>query len=234
MRLREVDVGKSKQVKLGTAGFRVLSFLFPYFRHSENGASKFIALGLRQTILLRLVIVAGAGMLVGAAAHQILASPASEYEVKAAYLYNFGRFVEWPQNIPSGQTNEFTICVLGRDPFGLALDATISGEKIDGKNVVARRISKVGEAAACRVLFISSSENKQLREILSTIGKLSVLTVSDMPQFVQQGGMVQFVLVENRVRFEINLEVTRQAGLNLSSELLKVATEVRGKSRPGG
>ena len=97
---------------------------------------------------------------------------------------------------PSSQTNEFTICVLGRDPFGLALDATISGEKIDGKNVVARRISKVEEAAGCRVLFISSSEDKQLKEILSAIGKLSVLTVSDMPQFIQQGGMVQFILTD--------------------------------------
>ena len=94
-------------------------------------------------------------MLVGVPTHRISASNPSEYEVKAAYLYNFGRFVEWPPNVPSGQANEFTICVLGRDPFGPALDTTISGEKIDGKNVVARRISKVGEAATCRVLFIS-------------------------------------------------------------------------------
>jgi hypothetical protein len=123
--------------------------------------------------------------------------------------------------------------VLGRDPFGLALDTTISGEKIDGKTVVARRISEVGEAATCRILFISSSENKQLKEILSSLGKQSVFTVSDMPQFVQQGGMVQFVLAEERVRFEINLAATQQAGLSISSQLLKVAAEVSGNSRPG-
>jgi hypothetical protein len=119
--------------------------------------------------------------------------------------------------------------VQGRDPFGPALDTTISGERIDGKPVVARRISKAGDATDCRILFIGTSENKQIKELLSTVGKLGVLTVSDLPQFIDQGGMVQFVIAENRVRFAINLAATREAGLNLSSELLKVAAEVRGK-----
>ena len=181
---------------------------------------------------MRFILLA-AGLLVGAPASQFSAPSPTEYEVKAAYLYNFARFVEWPPSSPAVQASEFNICVLGHDPFGGVLDNTIAGEKIDGKNVVARRIAKAGEATSCRVLFISSSENKQLREILGDVGKLSVLTVSDMPQFVQQGGIVQFVLEQERVRFEINLTAAQQASLSLSSELLKVAAVVKGKARSG-
>ena len=232
MRLRQVDVGKSKQVRLWRVRSHVVLSPVGYLSHFENGISKRMKLGSQRTILVRLTMVVAAGMLVGGPSHLVSASNPSEYEVKAAYLYNFGRFVEWPRDVPSNQAGEFTICVLGRDPFGLALDTTISGERIDGKNVVAQRISKVGEAANCRVLFISASENKQLKEILSNLGRLSILTVSDMPQFVQQGGMVQFVLADERVRFEINLTAAQQAGLNLSSQLLKVAAQVRGNARP--
>jgi hypothetical protein len=182
---------------------------------------------------LRLAILTGMGILVSIPAYHTWATRPSEYEVKAAYLFNFGRFVDWPPNVPSRQADDFAICVLGHDPFGRALDTTISGQKINDKPVVARRISDVAEAATCRELFISASENKQLKEVFSNLGKLSVLTVSDIPDFMQQGGMVQFVVADERVRFAINLAATQQAGLSLSSELLKVATEVRGTSRPG-
>src|SRR5262249_19303120 len=132
---------------------------------------------------------------------------ASEFEVKAAFLYNFGRFVEWPPD--AGARNpEFPICILGRDPFGVALDSTISGEKIEGKEVVARRISTPPEAAACRVVFVSSSEDTQIKEILPALGRFSVLTVSDNPNFLENGGMVQFILADRKVRFKINLAAT--------------------------
>jgi hypothetical protein len=183
--------------------------------------------------LQRLALLASMGILASIPAHRTSAARPTEYEVKAAYLFNFGRFVEWPLNAPSRQAGDFSICVLGHDPFGPALDTTISGQKIDGKTVVARRIPDLGEAATCRELFISASEGKQLKEIFSNLGKLSVLTVSDMPDFMQQGGMVQFVVADERVRFAVNLAATQPAGLNLSSELLKVAAEVRGTSRPG-
>jgi hypothetical protein len=161
------------------------------------------------------------------------ASNHTEYEVKAAYLFNFGRFVEWPEDAPPVRASDFAICVLGQDPFGPALDSTITGEKIDGKSVVARRVSKAEEAAECRVLFISPSESGQVKAILSTLGKSSILTVSDQPQFIQRGGMVQFVLADGRVRFEINVGAARHAGLSVSSDLLKVAANVRQGPRPG-
>jgi hypothetical protein len=124
--------------------------------------------------------------------------------------------------------------VLGKDPFGASLDATVDGEAINGERVLAKRISKPQEAASCRVLFISSSEEAQLKEILATLEKTSVLTVSDMPQFARRGGMIQFVQEASRVRFEVNLTVAERAGLTLNSQLLKVAINVRRNSQPGG
>lgn len=157
-----------------------------------------------------------------------------EYEVKAAYIYNFGRFVQWPAKTASAATGPFTICVLGEDPFGPLLDSTIEGQTIDGKNMVVRRISAPLQTANCRILFISSSADHDLKEILAVLDKASVLTVSDMPQFARRGGMIQFALENKRVRFEVNLATAERAGLTLSSQLLKLAVTVRRDPLPGG
>jgi hypothetical protein len=149
----------------------------------------------------------------------------SEYQVKAAYLYNFGKFVEWPSGAAGG--SQVSICVLGQDPFGPALDAVLAGERIQGKSVVLRRIAKAQEAMECGILFISSSEDRRLSDVLSTVEHVAVLTVSDIPEFSRRGGMIQFVLEGKRVRFEVNLASAQNAGLTLSSELLKVAVMVR-------
>jgi len=164
--------------------------------------------------------------------HAQKASP-TEYEVKAAYLYNFGRFVEWPNKATAPNRSPFTVCVLGQDPFGQALDAILAGESIDGANTAAVRISKPQEAVNCRILFISSSEDRQLKQILVALEGTSVLTVSDLPQFSERGGMVQFVLEGKRVRFEVNLTPVEHAHLALSSQLLKVAASLRRSDRLG-
>jgi hypothetical protein len=156
----------------------------------------------------------------------------SEYQVEAVYLLNFAKFVEWPAAaVPPGEP--FSICVLGQYPFGAALDRTIAGESIDGRKVVVRRFSKAQEAMSCHVLFISLSEEHRLAEILKTLEKTTILTVSNLPNFSQQGGMIQFVVEANKVRFEVNLTSAERAGLTLSSELLKVATTVTRNSQPG-
>lgn len=157
----------------------------------------------------------------------------TDYQVKAAYLYNFGRFVEWPAKGSSPQNSSFTICVLGDDPFGHALDATLAGETIGNQKVTARRISSPQMSADCQILFISSSEANRLNKIIEALDKNAVLTVSDIPEFSQRQGMIQFVLEENRIRFEVNLTATQRVGLTLSSELLKVATAVRRNPQPG-
>jgi hypothetical protein len=149
---------------------------------------------------------------------------AEESEVKAAFLYNFGKFVKWPSG---AEQPSFTICVLGRDPFGAQLDTIVAGESVGAKPITVRRIAAVQEASSCRILFISASEQSHLNTILPAVAKNSVLTVSDLPQFVERGGMIQFVLDQGRVRFEVNLGSAESCGLSMSSELLKVATHVK-------
>jgi hypothetical protein len=153
----------------------------------------------------------------------------SEYQVKAAYLYNFGKFVRWPGT----SLDQFSICILGHDPFGPALDAAIGGVTIDGQRAIARRLGSPRDALSCRVVFISTSEDVQLGQILEALNKAPVLTVSDIPQFTSRGGMIQFIADANRVRFEVNLTTAETAGLMLSSELLKVAVAVRRIPRSG-
>jgi hypothetical protein len=149
----------------------------------------------------------------------------TEYEVEAAYLSNFGRFVEWPAR--PAPREPFNVCVFGQDPFGPLLDGALKGENIGGAPLVAKRLSGMDEASGCRILFIGSSKEAQLAAVLAALGTSNVLTVSDIPGFTRRGGMIQFVLDGNRVRFEINSNAAKRAGLALSSQLLKLGFGVR-------
>jgi hypothetical protein len=155
---------------------------------------------------------------------QVPAAP--EYEVKAAYLYNFGKFVEWPAS-QRRTAKTFDICVLGMDPFGSALDRVVSGAVMAGKPVQARRLMTAADAPACHIVFIGTTDEREVSAVLGLLDGADVLTVSDSPQFVGRGGMIQFVRQGARVRFEVNLARAQDAGLVLSSELLRVATAVR-------
>jgi hypothetical protein len=151
----------------------------------------------------------------------------TDYQVKAAYLTNLGRFVnQWSAKTGSPD-GTFDICILGQDPFGPDLDRAVKGEKIGVSPLAAKRISGPQESAGCRVLYIGGSNDAQLTAILAALGTTPVLTVSDNPDFVKRGGMIQFVLDGDHVRFEINIAAARRAGLTLSSELLKLARTVR-------
>lgn len=150
----------------------------------------------------------------------------TESQVEAIYLFNFSRFIEWPAE-PTPASATFSLCVLGEDPFGAFLDTTLAGETVAGRNFVARRISKPADALGCRILFVSASEQSHLKELFDVLAKKSVLTVSDIPRFAQRGGMIEFLVDRDKVRFEINLTSATDAGLTLSSDLLKVAVAVR-------
>ncbi len=156
----------------------------------------------------------------------------TELQIKAVYLYNFGKFVRWQVNAASGR-NSFDICVIGKNPFAGALESTVAGESIDGKSIVIRNIVGMQEASQCRILFISSSEAGRLKPILIAARHLSALTVSDISGFAQRGGMIEFVNQEGRVRFEVNVAPMGESGLTVSSELLKVATRVIGNDHVG-
>jgi len=153
--------------------------------------------------------------------------------VKATYLYNFGRFVKWPETAPAEKAILSLFVSSDRILFGPVLDSTLAGEALDGKPVVPRRLSKPQDAGECRILFISTTEEKHLKEILTAVDEGGVLTVSDIPGFTRRGGIIQFVLEGDRVRFEINLASAENARLVMSSELLKVATNVKRNGRSG-
>jgi hypothetical protein len=121
--------------------------------------------------------------------------------------------------------------VLNEDPFGATLNAELSRQVLDGKPVVIKRIAKPQDASGCRIAFIHLAQSDRLQDMLASLNQNSVLTVSDMPDFLHRGGMVQFVLHDERVRFEINLTTTASARLMVSSELLKVASAVIGKPK---
>jgi len=156
----------------------------------------------------------------------------SENEVKSAYLYNFGKFVEWPATATADR-EFFPICVLGDDMFGTTLEMTIARESINGKKVLVKRVAKPQDAVTCRILFIGASQRSRLKETLAELDNTSVLTVSDMPEFTRRGGMIQFDMEANRVRFDVNLTIAERAGLTLSSQLLKVAIDVKRSTQPG-
>jgi hypothetical protein len=157
-----------------------------------------------------------------------------EAQVKAAYLYNFGKFVTWQEGSPAKGAQSFGICVLGKDPFGATLDSTVAGESINGQKIIVSRPAKIQEASQCNILFISASEESRLASILAGTQHFSALTVSDMPHFAERGGAVGFVTLQGRIRFEVNLRAAEQCHLALGSELLKVASAVIDKPTAAG
>ncbi len=159
------------------------------------------------------------------------ASRATESQVKAAYLYNFGKFVTWPTD-QAKSSGAFEICVLGKDPFGPILDETVQGDKINGKEIEILRLSHLQEASGCNILFVSPSEESHLHGIVAEAQRMHVLTVSDIPHFAERGGTIGLVKQEDRIRFEVNRTRAEQCHLGLSSELLKVAVKVIGGNSP--
>jgi hypothetical protein len=152
----------------------------------------------------------------------------SPSDVEAAYLYNFGKFIRYPA-VQGQDATSFSICILGEDGFGGTLDSLVSNELIEGRKIVARRLTSPSAATNCQIVFIAASEEPRLAKDLAAFEKKPVLTVSNLPGFLEHGGMIQFLLQKNRVRFAVNLTQTEQSGLSLSSELLKVAVRVDAK-----
>jgi len=152
---------------------------------------------------------------------------ASEYQVKAAMLYNVAKFVEWPDEPPGGGQAPFMVCVIGRNPFGTALDS-LMGKPVKGRKLLTVQLSRIEEIGACQILFVSSSERRNLAAIFDAASSRNVLTVSDVDRFTASGGMIGFVETDGKVRLEINLDAARQANLKISSQLLKLARFVRG------
>jgi hypothetical protein len=150
------------------------------------------------------------------------AQSASEYQVKAAFLFNFAKFVEWPADAFTSADAPLQICVLGQDPFGNDFGG-IGNKTVSGHRLEVIHPSGVPQAKACQIIFVASSERQKVREILYNLSGASILTVGDTLGFAKMGGMINFVLEEDRVRFEINVKASERAHLKLSARLLTVA-----------
>jgi hypothetical protein len=162
--------------------------------------------------------------LLGVSRPAVPADPSPEYVVKAAYLYNFARYVEWPSPALARGDGKLVVCVLGQDPFGAVLDRTLAGKAVDGRPLAAQRCASADDVAHCHLLFVGSTE--ELGDALRLSRTANVLTIGDADDFLRRGGMIQLLTVDNRVRFAINLGAIERAGLKISSEVLKLATDV--------
>jgi YfiR/HmsC-like len=150
-------------------------------------------------------------------------APAAEYQVKAAFLFNFAQFVEWPPSaFPQSQT-PLVIGVLGEDPFGGYLDETVRGERVNNRPLSVRRYRRVEEIQTCHVLFISRSEAPRLGQILASLKYRKILTVADGDGAAGSSVMIQFVTQQNRIRLRINSEAAKVANLTISSKLLRLS-----------
>lgn len=161
-----------------------------------------------------------------ASAATAAAAPPLEYQVKAVFLLRFAQFVEWPRDAFDSSSTPLVIGVLGNDPFGDYLDEIVRGETVDGRPLVVRRFEDIEEGARSHVLFVSRSEAERLPQITRALGTKPVLLVGEADRFASQGGMIGFVMQNNRIRFSINPDAAKAARLTLSSKLLRSATIV--------
>jgi len=151
------------------------------------------------------------------------AQSATEYQVKAAFLFNFAKFVEWPTDVFPGADAPLQICLLGQDPFGHEFEEVIGDKSINSHRIEVIHPSGVPQARGCQIIFVASSEKRKVPEILRGLRGASVLTVGDTAGFAGMGGTINFVLDDGRVRFEINVKAAERAHLKISARLLTVA-----------
>ena len=152
----------------------------------------------------------------------------SEYQVKAAFLFHFAQFVDWPPEAFKDAGAPLTYCTVGEDPFHGALDASMSGKTIDGRPVRVLHFKLGQEVQTCQILFLGAPEKKSLAATLVNLGASPVLTVGESQNFIEQGGMIGFLWEDNKGHFEINLEAAERAKLKISARLLTLAKTVIG------
>lgn len=146
-----------------------------------------------------------------------------EYRLKAAYLLNFAKFVEWPDEHTADHPDRVIVAILGEDPFGVQIDA-IQKRSIKGKKVVVKRVRTVDELPPCDIVFISASEKEKMPGILNELASYPTLTVGEVDGFTEMGGIINFVVSRNKtLRFEINAKRAEEVGLKMSSKLLRLA-----------
>lgn len=156
--------------------------------------------------------------------------PNVEYRIKSAYIFNFAKFVSWPSASFASPDAPIVIGIIGKDPFGIEIDQTIADKTIERHPLRVKRLSESDSIQGCQILFIGDLERKGLPQVIAKAKGLPILTVGEMEDFTDIGGMIRFFQQDNNIRFEINLEPVEGAGLKISSKLLQVAV-VKGRPR---
>ncbi|MDQ2776427.1 MAG: YfiR family protein [Acidobacteriota bacterium] len=185
--------------------------------HSAHEARK------RRLMAMRFLVIA---LLATSTGLRAMPETLTEAKVKDAFVYNFAKFVDWPPNSFESPGDPFTICTAGKNPLSGTLDEIVKGKAVDGHPVATKHLAAGDVANGCQILFISPSENGRLSSVFDSIHGTGVLTVGDAAGFSKQGGMIAFVVQDNRVRFLINLPAAEKAGLKISSRLLTLAVAV--------
>ena len=175
------------------------------------------------TCSLCLSFRAGAGQRTGA-------QPASEeYRVKAAFIFHFAQLVDWPAEKATGTDNSLVLCTLGEDPFQGLLEGTVAGKAIGNRILRVRHLGQPQDMQACQIVFLGWAQSKHIPTLVSILHQAPVLTVGETAGFLDAGGMIDFLLEDNRVRFEVNLDAAESADLKIGSRLLVLAERVVGE-----
>lgn len=177
-------------------------------------------------------ILKGTGLLVGMLAFVLLLNvqqtraqnkPVLEYQVKAAFLYNFTRFISWPSSTFNSPTAPFIIGIIGNNPFGTYLEDIIDQEKVNDHPIIVQRYHDIKDINNCQILYISIGDDNKIKEVIASVAHKNVLTVSDAAKFANWGGIINFFKDDNKLRVQINTAAARAAGVEISSKLLKIS-----------
>lgn len=181
---------------------------------------------LRRLVILIVALSVSLSWAPEACAQASDSSDSSEYLIKAGFIYNFAKFVDWPATAFAQPDSPIVIGILGIDPFGPLIDQVVQNKKIGARSFVVRRLkwgTDLKELRDCKILFVGDSERAHIDELVQIVKTLPILTVGETPGFAERGGVIRFVLEDNRVRFEVNVEAAHQAELTISSRLLTLA-----------
>ena len=159
----------------------------------------------------------------------VAAAQAPEYDLKAAFLFNFAKFVEWPASAFAGDRAPLTLCVYGEDPFGPTLDRVVQGERVGERTLLIQRPDSLDDLGGCHVLFVGRSERGRLGEVMAQVSGKPVLTVADTDGFLRAGVVINFILEGSKVRFLIDQEAAERSGLRISSKLMRLAVTPGGR-----
>ena len=155
------------------------------------------------------------------------APAAAEYQLKAAFVYNFAKFIEWPPSSFPTASSPFVIGVTGRTALTTALETAVTNRKINGRAIVIKAVETIEATRGTHLLFVAASEDKRLREFVPVLSPAQILTIGESEAFAKEGGIINFVLEGDKCRFDINVDAAERAQLKISAQLLKLARNVR-------